>query len=182
MNNAPQTNPLLPPSSAGLDGFIVQVGLDDIEVRGANIYRLPDCTDALIVMPVFPPLFYNGSLRCEGGCLKWFIDTDRNIYIIDFTGKSAVRINGEWVYISAPAFTYAINTCISFFEWLDAEAKRIGKDDELISVLIAINDEDTSHLPLWFTEMPSFAAKWYAYKACYKALSCYTHPHGQVAE
>lgn len=157
---------------SNLDGFIVRgESPEGIELRGANAYRLPEPADALVVIPAFPPLFYSGSLCCRDGCLRWFIDADRNIYMIDFGGGGAVLIDGDRAHISATSFISSINACISFFEWLELEVKRIGRDDDAFTqVMIAINDDDSWGLPQWLIEAPSFGQRWSEYKAHYKDL------------
>jgi len=174
MNNLLDIKLTLLSSQSTPDGFEIQIqGLkieDKIELRGANIYSLSGHTDKFIVIPIFPPVFQEGSLRCRGVHLKWFIDTDRNIYMIDSMVKGAVLKNGGWVYISAPSFIPSINACIGFLEWLESEHERLGRGDALIQTLIVINDEDSSGFPQWLIEVPFFLGRWVDYKAYYKNL------------
>jgi len=183
MNNLLDIKLTLLSSQATLDGFVVHAtGLngekieDKIELRGANIYPLSGHTDKFIVIPIFPPLFQEGSLRYQNTIsgtryqLTWYIDTNRTIYILDFFGKCTVLRDGEWRETKSPFFVPSINACISFLEWLESEHKRIEKEDAFIQTLIVINDKDSTNFPQWLIEIPFFLEKWLDYKACYKNL------------
>ena len=162
------------------DGFLIEVQElnnnnnveDKIELKGANIYPLSNRKDTFIVMPIFPPVFQEGLLRCPSTNrqLSWFINSDRNICLIDFHGKGLVLKDGEWVESKSPLFIPSIKACIGFLKWLESEHKRIEKEDALIQTMILINDQDTKGFPHWLIEIPFFMDKWVDYKAHYKNL------------
>jgi len=171
------------PSERSLENFVIQItGLngekaeDKIELRGANLYPLPEHDDTFILVPIFPPVFQEGYLRCLNTIsgvhyqLTWFIDTNRNIYMCDFFGNGAVLKNGEWIETNSPFFIPSMNACIHFLGWLESEIKRIEKEDALIQTLIVINDENSTDFPRWLIEMPFFLEKWLEYKSNYANL------------
>ena len=171
------------PSQRNLESFAIQItGLngekaeDKIELRGANLYPVPEHTDTFLIVPLFPPCFQEGHLRCLNTIsgthyqLTWFLDTNRNVYMIDFYGNGAVLKNGEWIEIKSPVFMPSINACIYFLRWLESEINKIGKEGELIQVLIVINDEESTDFPRWLIKMPFFLIKWMEYKSNYKNL------------
>jgi len=179
VNNLPEiTLSLLSPQHT-LDGFVVQVtGLngekveDKVALRGANIYPLSGHTDKFVVIPIFPPIFQEGSLRCLNTNYQftWFIDTNRTIYMRDFFGRGFVLKDGEWIEAKSPFFIPSINACIGFLEWLESAHNRVEKEDALVQTLIVINDEDSTNFPQWLIEIPFFLEKWLEYKAYYKNL------------
>ncbi len=180
MDKLPDIKLSLSPFNPALDGFIVQVaGLNGekvenkIELRGGNIYPLSGHADKFIVIPIFPPVFQEGLLRCPSTNrqLSWFIGSDRNICLIDFQGKGLVLKDGGWVESKSPFFVPSMNACIGFLEWLESEHKRIEKEDALIQTMILINDQDTRDFPHWLIDIPFFMDKWVNYKAHYKNLS-----------
>jgi len=163
------------PTVSTQDGFLVQLlgsEGDDMELRGANIYPVPGHTNRFTVVPIFPPVFYTGSLSClsTGRKLTWFIDTDRNIYMIGTECRGTVLRAGEWLESKSPFFVPSINACIGFMDWLESEHKRVGKLDSMVQTLIVINDEDSAGFPQWLIEIPYFLERWLDYKSHYKNL------------
>lgn len=165
-------------ASPANDGFfIVQVaGLDgnkagrEVEVRGANLYATPNRADAFVVVPIYPPVFYNGSLRCLSDQLTWFIDHDRVLYLADSLGNGAILKDGELIEHQSPRLFSCVQACIKFLDWLEAELQRAERGDALVQVLIMVNDETPADFPRWLVEMPSLLKEWGVYKANYKSL------------
>lgn len=164
------------------DGFLIQVQElnnnnieDKIELKGANIYPLSNRKDTFIVMPIFPPVFYEGKLQClnTNRKLSWFIDTNRIIYINDFFDNGIILKDGKLIKNNSKFFVSLINSCINFFKWLELEIKYIQKYNDLIQVLIIINDENIIDFPKWLLDIPCFKEKWNEYKINYKNLTTY---------
>lgn len=157
--------------------FVVKIsGVDGgeaehkVEARGANLYPKPHEAGTFAVAPIYPPVFYNGSLRYLSDRLTWFIDDDRLLYISDSLGSSAILKNGKWIENQSLDLFILISACVQFLDWLEAELHHAERGDALVQALIVINDDTSANFPRWLVEMPSFLKEWEAYKSNYKLL------------